>query len=75
MTFEEILALVGDSSKTRYQLAADIHAMLQAQERPSALNIQPVKERKKRAPNKPKPELISSISEPYMNGADHGGHQ
>lgn len=48
MTFEDILELLNDTTKTKYQLAADLHALISKANSPSPLNIQPRKERKKR---------------------------
>lgn len=71
MNFEDILKLVEDTTKTRYQLAADIHALISKATAPSALKVQPMKERKARSPNKAKeakPELAGMQA---MNGHDH----
>ena len=65
MTFEDILSLVRDKSKTDFQLAADIHAIVQKATVPSALSIKPLKERKKREPRAPKPTTLA-----LTNGAD-----
>jgi len=50
MTFEEIVALLKDTTLTDYQRAANIHAALTKASQPSALNIKPDKPRKKREP-------------------------
>jgi len=70
MTFEDILNLLNDTTKTRYQLAADIHALISKATAPSALKIGPVKERKKREMKAPK---LSSVSATVIvpNGEDH----
>ena len=74
MTFEQILDLLNDTSKTRYQLAADLHAMIQSATQPSALKIQPIKERKARGPNKAKHPRPIGDTHPLANGVtdDHG---
>jgi len=55
MTFEELLTILKDPTRTDYQRAADIHAALTKASQPSALNIKPKTERKKREPRKPQP--------------------
>lgn len=55
MTFEELLTILKDPTRTDYQRAADIHAALTKAAQPSALNIKPKTERKKREPRAPKP--------------------
>ena len=72
MTFENILELLNDTTKTRYQLAADIHALIEKATKPSALNITPAKTRAKRGPNKPREVRPLTASEPLqvMNGHD-----
>ena len=50
MTFEEIVAILKDNTRTEYQRAADIHAALTKASQPSAFNIKPDKPRKKREP-------------------------
>jgi len=47
MTFEEIVALLKDSTLTDYQRAANIHAALTKATQPSALTIKPKTERKR----------------------------
>ena len=64
MTFEEIVALLKDSTLTDYQRAANIHAALTAATRPSALTLQPQKARKPRTAT-PKPKTPASDS---LNG-------
>ena len=64
MTFEEIVALLKDSTLTDYQRAANIHAALTAATRPSALTLQPQKARKVRTAT-PKPKSPASDS---LNG-------
>lgn len=49
MTFEEIVALLKDTTLTDYQRAANIHAALTRATIPSALTLQPQKPRKARA--------------------------
>ena len=73
MTFEQILELLNDTTKTRYQLAADIHALISKATQPSALNIKAKVERAKRGPNKAK-EAKPLLSEGFVNGADHEAH-
>ena len=53
MTFDEIVQILKDPARTDYQRAADIHAALTKATQPSALNIKPKTERKKREPRKP----------------------
>lgn len=48
MTYEQILEILKDPTRTDYQRAADIHAALTKAPQPSALNIKPKTERKKR---------------------------
>lgn len=55
MSFEELLTILKDPTRTDYQRAADIHAALTKAAQPSALNIKPKTERKKRDPRKPQP--------------------
>jgi len=69
MTFEDILKLVEDTTKTRYQLAADLHAVLQKATAPSALSLKPAKERAKRGPNKATKVTVSQPT--FTNGEDH----
>lgn len=52
MTFEEIVAILKDHTRTEYQRAADIHAALTKASQPSAFNIKPKTERKKREARK-----------------------
>ena len=55
MTFDEIMAIIRDKSRTDFQQAADIHAAWAKATHPSALNIKPQKQRKARtATTKPK---------------------
>ena len=68
MTFEQILELMNDTTKTRYQLAADVHALISKATAPSALNIKPAKERKKREAKATKVQ----VSQPtFTNGEAH----
>lgn len=55
MTYEQILEILKDPTRTDYQRAADIHAALTKASQPSALNIKPKTERKKREARKPQP--------------------
>ena len=48
MTFEEITAILKDSTRTDYQKAADIHAALTKASKPSVMALQPMKTRKPR---------------------------
>ena len=68
MTFEELVSILKDQTRTDYQKAADIHAALTRATTPSALNIKPSKERKKREPRQ-----VRAKTEPLMltNGNDH----
>lgn len=74
MTFENILELLNDTTKTRYQLAADIHALIEKATKPSALNISPVKTRAKRGPNKAKVPPLMQGAEPGPSVALMNGH-
>jgi len=73
-TYTEILNLIMDNDKTDYQKAADVHALIVKSTRPSALNIQPQKERKARGPNKAKHPRPIGDTHPLANGVtdDHG---
>jgi hypothetical protein len=63
MTFDEIVAILKDTTRTDYQRAADIHAALTAATRPSALTLQPQKTRKARtATTKPKSPASDSLN-------------
>jgi len=78
MTFEDFLNLVRDKSKTDFQLAADLHAAWQKAATPSALNIKPKQERKKREAKATKVPALMRGAEPgpsvaLMNGADDHG--
>ncbi len=64
MTFDEIVAILKDPTRTDYQRAADIHAALTNATRPSALTLQPMKPRKARTAT-PKPKSPASDS---LNG-------
>lgn len=72
MTYTEILNLIMDDTKTDYQKAADVHALVVNATRTSALNLKPMKERAKRGPNKAKlptdPRLESQLKQ--ANGHD-----
>jgi hypothetical protein len=63
MTFDELMEIL-KSTKTDYQKAADIHAAIQTASRPSAMAIQPMKQRKARTAT-PKPKSPASDS---LNG-------
>lgn len=72
MTFDDILKLIPTieaglaKGKTRYQIAADAHAELEA--RPSALALKPMKERTPR-----KPRGVNSFdSHPAETGQPNG---
>lgn len=65
MTFEEIVAILKDHTRTEYQRAADIHAALTKATQPSAMNIKPKTERKKREARAPKP------ASPLNGSGDH----
>lgn len=67
MTFEEIVAILKDPTRTDYQRAADIHAALTKATQPSALNIKPKQERKKRAQRAP--EIKGGFPGELLNGA------
>lgn len=64
MTFEQILEIL-KSGKTEYQVAADLHAAILKASTPSALNLNPMKERKKREARKP-----ATPAADLMNGHD-----
>ena len=68
MTFEEITQILKDTTRTDYQKAADIHAALTRAPTPSALNIKPSKERKKRAQRAP--EIKGGIPGNLLNVAE-----
>ena len=68
MTFEQILELLNDTTKTRYQLAADIHAMISKASKPSALDIKPKQERKKR---EAKAVRVTTGQPSFTNGEAH----
>lgn len=65
MTYEEILTILKDTTRTDYQRAADIHAALTKATQPSALNIKPQAPRKKREAKPPKPSPAHDL----LNGA------
>lgn len=70
MTFEQLVEIINDPTKTPYQKAADLHAMLHEAPQPSR---QPVKQRKMRT-TKPKPPTtphasLQSISSNHDNEA------
>jgi len=69
MTYEQILEILKDPTRTDYQRAADIHAALTKATQPSALNIKPKTERKKREAKQPKPVPAHDL----LNGAGHEG--
>lgn len=74
MTFDEIMSILKDRSRTDYQIAADLHALISKATAPSALNIKAKVERAKRGPNKPKATQVV-VSDPIMNGHDdHADH-
>ncbi len=50
MTFDEIVQILKDPTRTDYQRAADIHAALTKATQPAAFNIRPAATRKKREP-------------------------
>lgn len=72
MTFEEIIDIL-KSSKTDYQKAADLHAAIQTATRPSALAIQPQKQRKARTAT-PKPKSPASEAVNGFAGHDESGN-
>lgn len=67
MTYEEILAILKDTQRTDYQRAADIHAALTKASKPSAFDVKPIVQRKKREARKPQPVTTT----PTSNGLDH----
>jgi len=69
MTYEEILTILKDNTRTDYQRAADIHAALTKATQPSALNLKPQVQRKKREAKQPKPVPAHDL----LNGAGHEG--
>jgi len=62
MTYEQILEILKDPTRTDYQRAADIHAALTKASQPSALNIKPKTERKKREARKPQPTTLDHLN-------------
>ena len=69
MTFDEIIAIIRDKSRTDFQQAADLHAALTKATQPSALNIKPQAQRKKRAQKAP--AIQGGIPGDLLNGAGH----
>lgn len=69
MTYEEILTILKDPTRTDYQRAADIHAALTKASQPSALNIKPQVQRKKRAQKAL--AIQGGIPNNLLNGAGH----
>ena len=67
MTFEEIIDIL-KSTKTDYQKAADLHAAIQTATRPSALTLQPQKQRK---PRQARAKTVSPASESANGFAGH----
>ena len=61
MTFEEIVQILQDKSRTDYQRAADIHAALTKASTPSAFSVKPDKQRKKRQPKAPTLPLTNGL--------------
>ena len=53
MTFDELVSILKDQTRTDYLKAADIHAALTRATTPPALNIKPPGQRKKRAQKAP----------------------
>jgi hypothetical protein len=68
MTFEEITAILKDSTRTDYQKAADIHAALTKASKPSVMTLQPMKTRK---PRQDKVCDVSPASEAANGSAGH----
>lgn len=68
MTFEEIVALLKDTTLTDYQRAANIHAALTNATRPSVMTLQPQKQRKAR---QAKARTVSPASESVNGFAGH----
>jgi hypothetical protein len=68
MTFDELMAILKDTTLTDYQRAANIHAALTAATRPSALTLQPQKARKARTAT---PKLKSPASDSLNGFAGH----
>lgn len=79
LSFEEIIQILQDKTRTDYQRAADLHAALTKAATPSALTIKPMKERAKRGPNKPKEYKVTAgplgVSVTPVNGHDAGETQ
>lgn len=68
MKLEEIKIILEDTSLTLNQKAANLEAIILKATTPSALNIKPVKERKKREAKATK----VTVSQPtFTNGEDH----
>lgn len=72
MTFEEITAILKDSTRTDYQKAADIHAALTKASKPSVMALQPMKTRK---PRQAKVRDVSPASEAANGFAGHSDEQ
>ena len=68
MTFDELVTILKDTTKTDYQKAADIHAELQRATRPSVLTLQPQKQRK---PRQARAKTVSPASESVNGFAGH----
>jgi len=70
MKLDDIRAILEDTSLTLNQKAANLEAAILKASTPSALNIKPVKERKKREAKATKVQ----VSQPtFTNGADDHG--
>jgi hypothetical protein len=76
MTFDEIVAILKDTTRTDYQRAADIHAALTKASQPSAFNLKAQVQRIKRKPRAAEKWAIENGAQkpapaPATNGADH----
>lgn len=62
MTFDEIMAIIRDKTRTDFQQAADLHAAFTKASTPSALNIKTKQERKKREARQPKAPTLNGFA-------------
>lgn len=72
MTFEEITAILKDSTRTDYQKAADIHAALTKASKPSVMALQPMKQRKPRQARE-KTQPASEAANGFAGHVDNEG--
>ncbi len=67
-TFDELMTILKDTTRTDYQKAADIHAALTKASKPSVMALQPMKTRK---PRQAKVRDVSPASEAVNGFAGH----